>query len=84
MYLGVKQEALATDLGISQQEVSRIERDHKIEETRICQIADALGVSPEIIRYFDENKAIYHINHILDNTSYQSPFSSVTQQFDPF
>ncbi|MEA5045666.1 MAG: helix-turn-helix domain-containing protein, partial [Petrimonas sp.] len=32
MYLGVKQEALAVDLGISQQEVSRIERDNKIEE----------------------------------------------------
>ncbi len=84
MYLGVKQEALAVDLGISQQEVSRIERDNKIEEKMISQIANVLGVSPDIIRDFDENKVINNINHIKDNTFHQNSSSSNTKQFDPF
>lgn len=84
MYLGVKQESLAVDLGISQQEVSRIERGNKIEEKMISQIADVLGVSPDIIRDFDENKVINNINHIKDNTFHQSSSSSNTKQFDPF
>lgn len=83
MYLGVKQEALAVDLGISQQEVSRIERDNKIEEKMISQIANVLEVPPDIIRDFDENKVINNINHIKDNTFLQNSSSNI-QQFDPF
>ncbi|RNC64777.1 helix-turn-helix domain-containing protein [Proteiniphilum sp. X52] len=84
MYLGVKQEALGVDLGISQQDVSRIERDNKIEEKMISQIANVLGVPPDIIRDFDENKVINNINHIKDNTFHQNSPSSNIQQFDPF
>ena len=44
MYFGVKQEALAADLGISQQEVSRIEQQEEIEEEVLSQIASVLGI----------------------------------------
>ncbi len=51
MYFGVKQEALAADLGISQQEVSKIEQQEEIEEEMLSQIAGVLGGSPpEVIR----------------------------------
>ncbi|MFA5650648.1 MAG: helix-turn-helix transcriptional regulator, partial [Proteiniphilum sp.] len=50
MYFGMKQEAMAADLGISQQEVSKIEQQEEIEEETLSRIADVLGVSPEVIR----------------------------------
>lgn len=75
MYFGVKQEALAADLGISQPEVSKIEQQDEIEEGLLSQIADVLGVSPQVIRDFDAEKAIYNINNIRDNTFEQGSTS---------
>ena len=62
VYLGMKQEALAADLGISQQEISKIEKQDEIEDKLLTQIATALGVSAEVIRDFDVERAIYNIN----------------------
>lgn len=92
MYFGMKQEAMAADLGISQQEVSKIEQQEEIEEETLSRIADVLGVSPEVIRDFDVEKAIYNINNIRDNTFEQGATSigqleqgasSIAQQFNP-
>ncbi len=58
VYLGMKQEALAADLGISQQEVSKIEKQDEIEEGLLSRIANVLGVAPEVIKDFDIEKAI--------------------------
>lgn len=63
VYLGVKQDALASDLNMSQSAVSKIEQQEEIEDGLLKQIADALGVSPELIRNFDLEKAVYNINH---------------------
>lgn len=63
VYLGVKQDALASDLNMSQSAVSKIEQQEDIEDGLLKQIADALGVSPELIRDFDLEKAVYNINH---------------------
>ena len=68
IYLGIKQEALALDLGISQQEVSKIENQEEIEEELLSRITGVLGVSPEVIRDFDEERAIYNINNYKDTT----------------
>ena len=82
MYFGVKQEALAADLGITQQEVSKIEQQEEIEEEVLTKIADVLGVSPEVIRDFDVERAIYNINNIRDNT-FEQGSTSIAQQFNP-
>lgn len=66
VYMGVKQEALAAALGISQQEVSKIESQAKIDDQLLSQIAVALGVSVEVIKNFDVEKAIYNINSYKD------------------
>ncbi len=63
VYLGVKQDALASELNMSQQTVSKIEQQEEIEDDLLKQIADALGVSPELIRNFDLDRAVYNINH---------------------
>lgn len=63
VYLGVKQDALASELNMSQQTVSKIEQQEEIEDDLLKQIADALGVSPELIKNFDLERAVYNINH---------------------
>ncbi|HCM22635.1 MAG TPA: transcriptional regulator [Porphyromonadaceae bacterium] len=81
-YFGIKQEVLAADLGISQSEVSKIENQDEIEEGLLSRIAGVLGVSPEVIKDFDSEKAIYNINNIRDNT-FEEGSTSIAQQFNP-
>ena len=82
VYLGVKQEALAADLGLSQHTISKIERQEEIEPEILSKIANALGVSAEVIKDFDVEKAIYNINNIRDNT-FEQGATSIAQQFNP-
>ena len=82
VYLGVKQDALATDLGMSQQAISKIEQQEEIEEELLTKIADVLGVSPDLIKNFDEEKAVYNINNFRDNTLEQGA-TAIGQQFNP-
>ena len=82
VYLGMKQEALAADLGISQQEISKIEKQDEIEDKLLTQIASVLGISAEVIKDFDVEKAIYNINNIRDNT-FEQGATSIAQQFNP-
>lgn len=62
-FRGIKQEYLAKRLGISQQQVSKIEQQEEVEEELLKQIAEILGVSKEAIQNFDEDKITYIINH---------------------
>lgn len=84
VFLGVKQDALAADLGMSQQAISKIEQQEEIEEELLTKIADALGVSPEMIKSFDEDRAIYNINNnsFKDNT-FEEGSTAIAQQFNP-
>jgi len=82
VYLGVKQDALARDVGMSQQAISKIEQQDEIEDEPLRKIAEALGVSPELIRNFDEEKAVYNINNFRDNTLEQGA-TAIAQQFNP-
>ena len=63
VYLGMKQEALASDLGVSQQEISKIEKQDEIEDGLLTKIAEVLGISTDVIKDFDVEKAICNINN---------------------
>ncbi len=63
LFLGIKQEALASDLGISQGEVSIIESQDEVEDVLLSRIATVLGVSVQMIKNFDVEKTIFNINH---------------------
>ena len=86
MFLGIKQEILAAGLGISGSEVSKIENQDEIEEELLSRIAGVLGVSSEMIRDFDVEKAIYNINNYKDATISEGATTSVyvaLQQINP-
>ena len=51
---GIKQEALAVDMGISQSLVSFYEQKKEIDDEMIERFAKALNVSPEYIKEFEE------------------------------
>ncbi|RFZ89912.1 XRE family transcriptional regulator [Mucilaginibacter conchicola] len=80
---GMKQEALATELGISQQAVSKIEQSEKIEEEVLEKIATALGVSSEAISKFNEDVLVFHIQNMHDHsTAYQYNYQCTFNPID--
>lgn len=84
--LGIKQDALAADLGVSQQVISKIEQQEEIEEELLAKISKVLGVSPELIKDFDEERAIYNINsnNYRDATiSDGATANAISQQVNP-
>lgn len=66
---GMKQEALAEALNISQQAVSKIEQSPDIEDDKLEQIAKVLGVTKEGIENFSEEAVFNIINNTYNNTS---------------
>ncbi|KAB6380709.1 helix-turn-helix domain-containing protein, partial [Bacteroides xylanisolvens] len=86
VYLGMKQEALAADLGVNQQIISKIEKQEEIEEGFLKRIAEVLGISEEVIKDFDVEKTIFNINHhnYKDaNISEGATTYAIVQQINP-
>lgn len=69
--IGMKQEALgqACPSKFTQQRVSEYEKQWVIEMPAFEELADALGVSVEFIRAFNEEKAIFNIQNNKDTSS---------------
>jgi transcriptional regulator with XRE-family HTH domain len=66
---GMKQEALAIAIGVSQQAVSNIETSEVVDEEKLSSIAKALGVSKEAIKNFTEENVINYFNNFYDNSA---------------
>ena len=62
--LGIKQDALAMDLGLSQQAISALEQKEALDKDMLEKIAAVLKVPVEAIKNFDEEKAL----NIISNT----------------
>jgi transcriptional regulator with XRE-family HTH domain len=60
---GMKQEALAIAIGISQQSVSNIEGSETIEEEKLQAIAEVLGVSVEAIKNYSDETVLNNIQN---------------------
>ncbi|PTX14717.1 DNA-binding XRE family transcriptional regulator [Pontibacter mucosus] len=67
--LGVKQAALATELGTTQQNISRIEQEEEVDDMTLERIAKALGVTAEAIKNFTEEGTVFHIQNMHDHSS---------------
>jgi transcriptional regulator with XRE-family HTH domain len=66
---GIKQEHLATELGVSQQTVSRIEQSETIENEVLEKVAGALGVSVEAIKNYSDEAVIYNIQNNYEGSN---------------
>nr|WP_315156438.1 helix-turn-helix transcriptional regulator [uncultured Flavobacterium sp.] len=67
---GMKQEALANAIGVSQQSVSNIEGSETVDEEKLNAIAEILGVSAEAIKNYND-ETVFNIigNTYHDNAS---------------
>ncbi len=66
---GMKQEALADALGISQQAVSKIEQSPVVDDDKLEEIAKILGVTKEGIESFSEENVFNIINNTFQDNS---------------
>ena len=68
---GMKQEALAIAIGVSQQSVSNIEGSETVDDEKLKAIAEVLGVTTEGIKSFSEEAILNIIGNTyhVDNSS---------------
>ncbi|MEP6806574.1 MAG: helix-turn-helix transcriptional regulator [Flavobacterium sp.] len=66
---GMKQEALAESIGISQQTISSIEGSEEVDFKRLVEIAKILGVTVEAIENFSEESVFNFFNNFYDNSA---------------
>ncbi|MBS1524131.1 MAG: helix-turn-helix transcriptional regulator [Bacteroidetes bacterium] len=79
---GMKQEALASLMGVSQQAISKIEQSAEVEDLALEKIAQALGVTVDAIKNFSEEAVINIISSTLhDNAG--SINNNCTLTFNP-
>jgi|SRR5690606_1462964 len=65
---GMKQEALAIELGVSQQTISNMEQSETIEDEKLEQVANVLGVSAEAIKNFSDEAFLNNIQNNYDGS----------------
>lgn len=66
---GMKQEALAIAIGVSQQSVSNMEGSEIVDEEKLIAIAEVLGVSVEGIKNYSDEAVFNIIGNTYHNTS---------------
>jgi transcriptional regulator with XRE-family HTH domain len=73
---GIKQEALAMELGVSQQTISNIEKSEKLEDEVLDKIAKYLGVTSEAIKNFSDEAVVNYFNTFNDSSVNQGAVGS--------
>ena len=68
--LGIKQDALATELGLSQQAISALEQREKIDDKIMEDVAKVLKVPAEAIRNMTDEVATTFFNTFNDNSGF--------------
>src|SRR6266852_5738723 len=68
--LGIKQDVLAHELGISQPTISALEQKEALDKDMLEKIAKVLKVTPEAIKHFSEDATINYIGNTNSNNSY--------------
>ena len=66
--IGMKQEALAMELGTSQQNISYYEKQEDIDNDLFTQLAKGMGVSPEVLKDYNAEAPILNISELRENS----------------
>ncbi|SHL75243.1 helix-turn-helix domain-containing protein [Flavobacterium chilense] len=81
---GMKQEALAFAIGVSQQTVSNIEGSENVDEEKLNAIAEVLGVSAEAIKNYSDETVLNNIqNNYEGSTIHSGPTVNHNCNFNP-
>jgi transcriptional regulator with XRE-family HTH domain len=77
--LGIKQDALAIDLGLTQQAVSLLEQKETLDAPTLDRVAKVLGVTSDTIKTFSEETIAFQIQTMNDNSQaiYQYNFNPI-------
>ncbi len=67
--LGIKQDALAIQLGLSQQVISQLEQKETLDIPTLEKVSKALGVTTDAIKTFSEETAITIISSTLHDNA---------------
>ena len=83
--LGIKQEALAFDIGgdWNQKKVSLLEQKEVIEDSLLQQIAEVLKIPVEAFQNFDEEQAVNIISNTFDNGAFLNMGHTPTFNINP-
>ena len=65
---GMTQTDLGDLLGITKQAVSKMEQTEKLDDERVKQVAEALGVTEEGLKKFTEETVLYYTNNFYENS----------------
>lgn len=81
--MGMKPEAVALKIDVTQQTVSNFEQKEAPSDDELNKMAEALGVTPDAIKSFDEETAFYNfVQHNSDSSNnQQGPYIQCT--FNP-
>ncbi len=84
--MGIKQDALAMELGLSQQAVSALEQKEALDKEMIEKIAKVLKVPAEAIKNFSDEIAINIISNTFNdnavNMNYQCTFNPLEKMVE--
>jgi transcriptional regulator with XRE-family HTH domain len=81
--LGVKQEVLANNLGLSQQAISQLEQKETLDQEMLEKVAKALKIAPEAISRFNEEAAVNFFNTFNDHSVSHVIGNYGTYNFNP-
>lgn len=83
--LGIKQEALAFDLGDdwNQKKVSLLEQKEVIEDPLLKKISEVLKIPVEAFQNFDEEQAVNIISNTFDNGAFLNTGHTATFNVNP-
>ena len=85
--LGIKQEVLADELNLSQQTVSRLESQEKLDDDTINKIAQILNIPEDAIKSYNDDVAVNIISNTFNEQSvaYQyndNPIDKIMQLYN--
>jgi len=78
----MKQDALAVALGVSQQTISIMENSETLEDEKLKEVAEALGVTVEVLKNFSEDAVFNIIGNTVNNHDNAS-FFQYQPSFNP-
>jgi transcriptional regulator with XRE-family HTH domain len=55
-------------LGVTKQAVSKMEQTEKIDDDKLKQVSEALGVTEEGLKKFTEETVLYYTNNFYENS----------------